>query len=95
MMSKMSNKRGLILSALIFLFITVFSETIFSQPAAKSFSNPVTFGLRDGCAERFMDYYYAMGGGTKGKICTSKNLVTWTEGVQSVTIYNAYFIVNR
>lgn len=91
MKNKKPNKH-IILLTLIFLLITTFSETIYAQPTLKSFSNPVTFGLRDGCVERFMGYYYAMGGGTKGKIRMSKDLVNWTEGVQSVTTSGAKWL---
>ena len=89
MMNKRLGKYEFIFSVLL---IAVLSGSIYAQPAAKSFCNPVTLGLRDGCVERFMGYYYAMGGGTKGKICMSKNLVNWTEGVQSITTNGAKWL---
>lgn len=82
----MSIKYKFISSVIIIFFVAVLSETVFSQPLAKAgYINPVILSLRDGCVERFMGYYYAMGGGTKGKIRSSKDMVNWAEGVQGVT----------
>ncbi len=65
---------------------------IFSQPQADRLSNPVILGLRDGCVERFMGYYYAMGAGTRGKLYPSKNMVNWGDGVQSITTNGALWL---
>lgn len=82
----MSIMQKFLFSAIIISLFSLSSETAFSQPLAKTgYTNPVIYSLRDGCVEKFMGNYYAMGGGTKGKIRASKDMVNWTEGVQSVT----------
>lgn len=78
----------------IALFATAFllSEKVQAQPEEYKFVNPVTFGLRDGCVERFMGTYYAMGGGTKGKMRTSTNMVDWGNEVLAVTTDKAKWL---
>ncbi len=61
----------------IFFILILYSTGLFSQDANNKVSNPVVM-IYDGCIERFMGYYYAMGTGTVGKIYQSKNLVTWS-----------------
>lgn len=82
----MSIRYKYIFLIFVICFITIHSEIVLSQPLAKTdYVNPVILSLRDGCVERFMGYYYAMGGGTKGKIRASKDMINWAEGVQAVT----------
>ncbi len=76
----------------ILICISAYSGTIFSQPQADRLCNPVILGLRDGCVERFMGYYYAMGAGTKGKFYPSKNLVNWGDATQSITTDKALWL---
>ena len=62
-----------------FLAITILiliSQSLFAQ----KLSNPVV-PIYDGCVERFMGYYYAMGTGTMGQIYSSKDLINWSDPV--------------
>lgn len=63
----------------VFLAITILillSQSLFAQ----KLSNPVV-PIYDGCVERFMGYYYAMGTGTMGQIYSSKDLINWSDPV--------------
>ena len=55
-------------------FIPVF---VFAQESKKRLNNLI-LPMSDGCVERFMGYYYAMGTRTRGNIYQSKNMVNWT-----------------
>lgn len=61
----------------LFCFLALLPVITFSQETKSKLNNPVVT-IYDGCVERFMGYYYAMGTGTVGKIYKSKNLITWT-----------------
>jgi hypothetical protein len=54
-------------------------------------NNPIV-SIYDGCIERFMGNYYAMGTGTVGKIYTSKNLITWSTPVLAATTDEATWL---
>ena len=60
----------------IFLFSLIATYTFSQSIYREKLNNPVVV-IYDGCVERFMGYYYAMGTGTAGKIYNSKNLITW------------------
>lgn len=61
---------------LLFCFILEISNLSIAQ----TLNNPIV-PIYDGCIERFMGKYYAMGTGTLGKIYASKDLINWEEPV--------------
>ena len=80
------------MTAILLARIAIIPGMLYAQPEGYKFINPVTLGLRDGCVERFMGKYYAMGGGTKGKIRSSANLVEWTNDILAITTDEAIWL---
>ena len=62
-----------------------------AQPVLNRHTNPIV-EIYDGCVERFMGYYYALGTGTVGKIYNSKNLTTWSGPVLAVPTKEATWL---
>lgn len=74
----------------VFLAITILillSQSLFAQ----KLSNPVV-PIYDGCVERFMGYYYAMGTGTMGQIYSSKDLINWSDPVLAAKTHEATWL---
>ncbi len=64
-------------TSLFLAYISIFMSQLTS---AQKLNNPIV-PIYDGCVERFMGYYYAMGTGTMGQIYSSKDLINWSDPV--------------
>jgi uncharacterized protein YjdB len=62
-----------------------------AQPVLNRHTNPIV-EIYDGCVERYMGYYYALGTGTVGKIYNSKNLTAWSGPVLAVPTNEATWL---
>ena len=84
------NNKTLFIPCILFLLL-IASPCGFAQTTQNRLYNPV-FNMRDGCVERYMGNYYALGTGTSGKIYSSKNMFTWTGPVFAVPTTEATWL---
>lgn len=77
-----------LLSSILFCCFLLCADIVSAQ---NKIANPVV-SIYDGCVERFMGYYYAMGTGTVGKIYRSKNMVSWEEPVLAAPTHEAQWL---
>jgi hypothetical protein len=77
-----------------FLFLLGFAALFLpgAIPAQENKLNNPVVTIYDGCVERFMGNYYALGTGTAGKMFTSKNLISWTDPVLAATTDEAAWL---
>ncbi|MEA4975543.1 MAG: family 43 glycosylhydrolase, partial [Paludibacter sp.] len=76
----------------LFLFGAGIKQTkVNAQPVLNRHTNPIV-EIYDGCVERYMGYYYALGTGTVGKIYNSKNLTAWSGPVLAVPTNEATWL---
>ncbi len=69
------------------------SDAVAQTVTSSKLVNPVV-SFNDGCVERFAGYYYAYGNPSKGKIYSSKDMVTWDTPVQGVVTSGAKWLDN-
>ncbi|MDR1809654.1 MAG: family 43 glycosylhydrolase, partial [Prevotella sp.] len=75
----------------VLIGLLLLSSPLYPQEDKNKLKNPI-LNMQDGAVERFMGYYYAMGGGTAGKIYTSKNMVSWGNAVQAINTNEATWL---